>query len=87
MGQKALILYILHVLYTDFKCSYITSVITVLFVPCRLALAALHYNENSNRPQATTTEGKLQYKLQFPRYAKGECRAKPVKVVPTFSKF
>ncbi|XP_034077579.1 uncharacterized protein LOC117549630 [Gymnodraco acuticeps] len=51
---------------------------------CRLYLAALHYNENAERAQATTSTGKPLYKLQFPKARKGECRAKPVKTDPTF---
>ncbi|KAK5928402.1 hypothetical protein CgunFtcFv8_013468 [Champsocephalus gunnari] len=51
---------------------------------CRLYLAALHYNENAERAQATTSTGNPLYKLQFPKARKGECRAKPVKTDPTF---
>ncbi|XP_034089581.1 uncharacterized protein LOC117557724 isoform X1 [Gymnodraco acuticeps] len=50
----------------------------------RLYLAALHYNENAERAQATTSTGNPLYKLQFPKARKGECRAKPVKTDPTF---
>ena len=48
--------------------------------------AALHYNENAERAQATTSTGNPLYKLQFPKARKGECRAKPVKTDPTFRK-
>ncbi|XP_056443945.1 uncharacterized protein LOC130380682 [Gadus chalcogrammus] len=51
---------------------------------CRLYLAALHYNENSDRGQATTSSGDLMFRLTFPKARKGECRAKPVKTEATF---
>ncbi|XP_048094635.1 uncharacterized protein LOC125291807 [Alosa alosa] len=51
---------------------------------CRLYLAALHYNENANRGQATTSSGDPLYKLSFPKSRKGECRARPVKTDATF---
>ncbi|XP_034086333.1 uncharacterized protein LOC117555548 [Gymnodraco acuticeps] len=51
---------------------------------CRLYLVALHYNENADRAQASTSTGKPLYKLQFPKARKGECRAKPIKTDPTF---
>ncbi|XP_067269187.1 uncharacterized protein [Pseudorasbora parva] len=50
---------------------------------CRLYLAAMHYNENANREQATT-EGQAVYKFIFPKSKKGECTAKPVKIEPTY---
>lgn len=46
----------------------------------------MHYNENANREQATTTEGQAVYKFIFPKSKKGECTAKPVKIEPTYSK-
>ena len=52
----------------------------------RLYLAALHYNENSDRGQATTSSGDLMFRLTFPKARKGECRAKPVKTEATFRK-
>ncbi|XP_052402604.1 uncharacterized protein LOC127949408 isoform X2 [Carassius gibelio] len=52
---------------------------------CRLYLAAMHYNENANREQATTTEGQAVYKFVFPKSKKGECTAKPVKIEPTYN--
>ncbi|XP_057187965.1 uncharacterized protein LOC130553181 isoform X1 [Triplophysa rosa] len=51
---------------------------------CRLYLAALHFNENARRPQATTAAGKPLFKVSFPKYRKGECTVKPVKVNPTY---
>ena len=37
----------------------------------RLALAALHFNENSNREQAVTQQGEEYYDILFPKYKKG----------------
>ncbi|KAL0966167.1 hypothetical protein UPYG_G00291830 [Umbra pygmaea] len=51
---------------------------------CRLYLAAMHYNENADRPQAETEEGVPLFKISFPKARKGECRAKPQKTQPTF---
>ncbi|XP_078124388.1 uncharacterized protein LOC144529259 [Sander vitreus] len=48
---------------------------------CRLYLAAMHYNENADRPQAKTQEGEPLFKIYIPKARKGECRAKPQ---PTF---
>jgi len=50
---------------------------------CRLLLAALHYNENADRKQATNSSGKLQYSIRFPKYKKGEYTLVPIKEEPT----
>ncbi|XP_038158943.1 uncharacterized protein LOC119795164 [Cyprinodon tularosa] len=52
---------------------------------CRLYLAAMHYNENANRPQAKTREGVPLFKVHFPKAMKGECSMKPHRTKPTFS--
>ncbi|KAK9958119.1 hypothetical protein ABG768_012293 [Culter alburnus] len=59
-------------------------VFSFLGMLCRLYLAALHFNENAGRPQATTAAGEPQFKVNFPKYKKGQCTAKPVKADPTF---
>ncbi|CAM4688668.1 unnamed protein product [Leuciscus chuanchicus] len=59
-------------------------VFSFLGMLCRLYLAALHFNENAERPQATTAAGEPLFKVVFPKYKKGQCSAKPVKVEPTF---
>ncbi|XP_039675675.1 uncharacterized protein LOC120571041 [Perca fluviatilis] len=51
---------------------------------CRLYLAAMHYNENADRPQAETEEGVPLLEISFPKARKGECRANPQKTQPTF---
>ncbi|KAL2087073.1 hypothetical protein ACEWY4_018132 [Coilia grayii] len=51
---------------------------------CRLYMAALHFNENAGRPQATTAAGEPLFRVAFPKSKKGECTAKPVKVEPTY---
>ena len=33
--------------------------------------AALHFNENAGREQATNRDGDLQYKIVFPKFKKG----------------
>ncbi|XP_063055957.1 uncharacterized protein LOC134449779 [Engraulis encrasicolus] len=46
---------------------------------CRQYLAALHFNENSNRTQAKTTAGTLKYSIHFPKAKKGGYTVKPMK--------
>ncbi len=59
----------------------------MLFTVYRLYLAAMHYNENADRDQTTTTTtGQAVFKFLFPKSKKGECTAKPVKTKPTYSK-
>ncbi|XP_016112775.1 uncharacterized protein [Sinocyclocheilus grahami] len=51
---------------------------------CRLYLAAMHYNENADRPKAETEEGVPLFEISFPKARKGECSVKPQKTQPTF---
>lgn len=51
----------------------------------RILLAALHFNENSQRPQATTNQGQLQWALSFPKARKGQAVVKPVTIQATFA--
>lgn len=41
------------------------------FFPLRLSVAALHFNENSGRQQATSKSGELQYGISYPKAKKG----------------
>ncbi|XP_061193060.1 uncharacterized protein LOC133201277 [Saccostrea echinata] len=50
----------------------------------RLILAALHFNENGMREQATTKEGKKRFDVVFPKYKKGEYTVREVKVECTY---
>ncbi|XP_026128189.1 uncharacterized protein LOC113108962 isoform X2 [Carassius auratus] len=59
-------------------------VFTFIGMLCRLYLAAMHYNENADRPQAETEEGVPRFKMYFPKGRKGECIAKPEKTQLTF---
>ena len=52
----------------------------------RLELASLHFNENSDRKQAVTTEGKDQFEIVFPKFKRGGYTVRRVMVDPTFSK-
>ncbi|XP_016362898.1 uncharacterized protein LOC107704481 [Sinocyclocheilus anshuiensis] len=54
-------------------------------ISCRLYLALLHHNENANREQATTSTGKMVYKMVFPKSKKGECIARALKTDPTYN--
>ncbi|XP_052409539.1 uncharacterized protein LOC127955926 isoform X2 [Carassius gibelio] len=60
------------------------GVFSFLGMLCRLYLAALHFNENAEGPQATTAAGEPPFKVFFPKYKKGLCSAKPVKTDHTF---
>ena len=51
---------------------------------CRLELAALHFNENSNRDQAVTKEGDERYDIVFPKYKKGGYIVRRVVKKPTY---
>ena len=53
---------------------------------CRLQLAALHFNENTNRKQAVTKQGTKQYNVAFPKYKKGGYTIKKVLVNATYGK-
>lgn len=57
-----------------------------VFCPNRLALAALHFNENSSREQAVTSDGEERYDILFPKYKKGGHIVRKVTVNPTYSK-
>ncbi|XP_076110383.1 uncharacterized protein LOC143079094 isoform X1 [Mytilus galloprovincialis] len=51
----------------------------------RLSIAALHYNENSGRQQATTKTGEQRFSMCYPKAKKGtEAVVKPKKTAPTF---
>ena len=57
-----------------------------MFCTFRLALAAIHFNENSGRAQAVTKSGELRFAVSFPKAKKGEGVAKEVKVDQSFGK-
>ncbi|XP_064649988.1 uncharacterized protein LOC135501681 [Lineus longissimus] len=53
----------------------------------RLFLAAIHFNENSNRDQAVDKDGSERWSISYPKGRKGEPIAKEVKVPVTYSTF
>lgn len=54
---------------------------------CRLFCSNMHFNENANRKQATTKNGRLKWSVVYPKAFKGEkAVAKPLKEKPTYSK-
>ncbi|KAK3087395.1 hypothetical protein FSP39_005395 [Pinctada imbricata] len=53
----------------------------------RLILAALHFNENMQRPQAETKEGKKRFSVVFPKVKAGDYSLKEVKVPCTYGMF
>ena len=56
----------------------------MLFLSCRLLLAAIHYNENTDRPQAQTSNGQPIFRIRFPKYKKGGFTVTPAKPSPTY---
>ncbi|XP_012732234.2 uncharacterized protein LOC105936117 [Fundulus heteroclitus] len=55
-----------------------------LGVLCRLYLAALHFNENTTRDQASTSSEDPRHRGCFSKSHKVECRVKPIKTQETF---
>ena len=54
---------------------------TVLF---RSQIAILHFNENSDREQATLQDGTERFSIVFPKYKKGEHTVKKILVKCTY---
>lgn len=63
---------------------YIRLVLQVSCFIFRLALAALHFNENSGRNQALTKDGQPQFRISFPKSRRREAIAKEIKTCQTF---
>ncbi|XP_063400258.1 uncharacterized protein LOC134684878 [Mytilus trossulus] len=53
-------------------------------IEARIYLAAMHFNENSSRPQAVTSTGTAQLRVSYPKARKGKGVAKEVKVNATY---
>lgn len=53
----------------------------------RLALAALHFNENASRKQAVTAKGQECYDILYPKYKKGGHIVRKVTVNPTYREY
>ncbi|KAK6292771.1 hypothetical protein J4Q44_G00373560 [Coregonus suidteri] len=51
-----------------------------------LLLAAIHYNENADRPQATTAAGEPRFMILFPKWKKGDYSTKILKSHPLYAK-
>jgi hypothetical protein len=49
----------------------------------RIWLADLYFNENCNRDQAYTAEGKARYKMVLPKFKKGEHTTRKIPVDTT----
>ena len=55
------------------------------FILChRLQLAAMHYNENSERMQSVTLAGRPRYAIRFPKSKKGGYVVRAEKTRPTY---
>ena len=54
----------------------------------RMKLAAMHFNENRTKKQATTKDGIERYSIHYPKSKKGEAVvAKPIKEAPTYGRY
>lgn len=53
---------------------------------CRNILAALHFNENSVKKQATTRNKEKRYSINYPKHKKGEHTVRQIKTSSTYSK-
>ena len=53
---------------------------------CRLYLAALHFNENSDREQAVDKEGKPRFSVRFPKFKKGGYSVHKEMANPTYGR-
>ncbi|XP_073668046.1 uncharacterized protein [Paramisgurnus dabryanus] len=51
----------------------------------RLLLAALHFNHNSDRQDAQTSDGEARYAVRYPRFRKGGWVVRPVKEKPSYT--
>lgn len=67
---------------TWFKCSPETS----FFSYCRLYLAGLHFNENSDREQAVDQEGQPRFSVRFPKFKRGGHSVHMEKTNPTYGR-
>ena len=63
--------------------------IVINFSSYRLALAALHFNENASRKQAVSRDckGKERYDILYPKYKKGGHIVQKVTVNPTYCEY
>lgn len=58
--------------------------IFLLIIIYRLLLAALQYNENSDRLQAVTKDGRPYYTIRFPKFKKGDYSVRKEKTCATY---
>lgn len=57
----------------------------VLHFP-RHTLASLHFNENLKRKPKTSKDGKVYFKVSYPKYKLGEEVVRHVSIIPTYGK-
>lgn len=60
------------------------TAVSYLGMLCRLYLAAMHFNENSERMTAVTKDGRPQYSIQYPKFKKGGYSVKVIKTGATY---
>ncbi|KAK6166003.1 hypothetical protein SNE40_022798 [Patella caerulea] len=52
---------------------------------CRLLLAVMHFNENTNREQFINQNGEAGWRIVFPKFKKGDYSLKKMLVMPTYA--
>ncbi|KAJ4947427.1 hypothetical protein JOQ06_009462 [Pogonophryne albipinna] len=50
-----------------------------------LLMAALHFNHNSSREVAQTSDGEVRYAVRYPRFCKGGWVVRPIKAKPSYA--
>ncbi|KAI9520599.1 hypothetical protein NQZ68_015138, partial [Dissostichus eleginoides] len=50
-----------------------------------LLMAALHFNHNSSREVARTSDGEVRYAVRYPRFCKGGWVVRPIKEKPSYA--
>ncbi|KAI4820487.1 hypothetical protein KUCAC02_028464 [Chaenocephalus aceratus] len=51
----------------------------------KLLMAALHFNHNSSREVARTSDGEVRYAVRYPRFCKGGWVVRPIKEKPSYA--
>ena len=59
----------------------------MLFIIHRLCLSALHYNENADRMQEVTVDGRPCYSIHYPKAKHGGHTVREIKTKATYGKY
>ena len=84
--RKLSVIMLLSLLY-DFVCTLNLRVLFTIFPKTRLCLSALHYNDNADRMQAVTMDGRPRYSIVYPKAKKGEHAVRSIKTKSTYGRY